>query len=193
VDSPRLDASRIERLLRGTDGWLTPKAVEGFDEDDFSFLAHRERRELTESVRRFLRVAEHVPGDAPASEEQVRDALPNFKRIVEILRPDKYADIDALKIGKQVEQIVGERLPSWVKEMVFETGSDAVGDPALWIWVEVDDRAIDGSSLIEVFQPVRRELEHALEKIGTGRWPYIRLRSSSEQRPTTTTKAKTKE
>ena len=85
---------------------------------------------------------------------------------MEILRPDKYADIDALKIGKQVEQFVGERLPSWVKEMVFETGSDAVGDPALWIWVEVDDRAIDGSSLIDVFQPVRRELEQALEKIG---------------------------
>src|SRR5262245_35422024 len=104
VDSPRLDASRIERTLRRSRKWLTTKAVAGFGPDDFEFLSEEERRELQESVARFLRVVEQVPGNGRPSEAQVEAALPPFQRIVEILRPDKYAERDALVSGKKIEQ-----------------------------------------------------------------------------------------
>jgi hypothetical protein len=111
-------------------------------------------------------------------------ALPPFRRIVEILRPDKYADLDALVIGKRVEQLLRGRLPDWVRELVFETGNDAVlGEPAIWIWVEVDDDAAAEDVFSENTRSVRDVLQPAVRKLAIDRWPFIRFRTTSEQRP----------
>jgi hypothetical protein len=181
VDSPRLDARRIEYILRQSHRWLTPKAVEGFDPDDFAFLSKEERRDLQESVDRFLRVAEHVPGSAQASESQLKAAIPAFRKIVKILRPDKYADPDALVIGKRIEQFLRGRLPDWVRELVFDTGSDAQGDPALWIWVEIDDEAAAEDVFAQNTRSAWNVVEMAARKLAMDRWPYIRFRTTSEQ------------
>jgi hypothetical protein len=184
VDSPRLDANRIERILRRSRKWLTPKAVEEFDPADFAFLSDEERRDLQDSVNRFLQVVEHVPERGRPSEEQVEAALPPFRRIVEILRPDKYADLDALVIGKRLEQYLRGRLPDWVRELVFETGNDAtLGEPALWIWVEVADEAAKEGVFSQNTRTVRSIVDPAGRKIAPDRWPFVRFRSSSEQRP----------
>jgi hypothetical protein len=182
VDAPRLDASRIERILRESHSWLMPRVVEGFDEHDFDFLSEEGRRSLQESVRGFLRVAERVPDDAGPSPQQVQDALPYFRRIIELLRPDKYADPDALILGERIEQFVEGRLPTWVREMVFETGNDANGEPALWIWVEIDDTAAAEDVFSQNTKSIRTILERAVRKVAIDRWPYIRFRTTSEQR-----------
>jgi hypothetical protein len=182
VDAPRLDANRIERILRKRHDWLTPRAVQGYDPDDFEFLSVEERRDLEESVHRFLQVAEQVPATARASEAQVQAALPAFRRIMEILRPDKYADLDALIIGKRIEQFLRGRLPEWVKELVFETGNDAQGEPALWIWVEIDDDAAAEEVFSQNTRSARNIVDAAARKLAAERWPYIRFRTTSEQR-----------
>ena len=43
VDSPKLDPNEIERLLRGSTLWLTPRAVAGLDAKDVEFLPDAER------------------------------------------------------------------------------------------------------------------------------------------------------
>ncbi|MFI5458016.1 MAG: hypothetical protein ACHRXM_21460 [Isosphaerales bacterium] len=136
-----MDAEKIESILKGSTSWLTPKAIEGYDANDFCFLSDEERTQLTESVEQFRAIASAAPNQQPATKEQFRAAVPKFRRILEIIRPDKYADLDAFRIGKQIEQQVAGKLPEWVREMVFETGSDVNGAPALWIWVEVEDNA----------------------------------------------------
>ncbi len=182
VDSPRLDANRIERILRKTRRWLTPRAVEGFDPADFAFLSAEERRDLEKSVRRFLLVADQVPVGGDPSETQVQAALPAFQKIVEILRPDKYADLDALVIGKRIEQFLAGRLPEWVREMVFETGNDVQDEPALWIWVEIDDDAAADEVFTQNTRSAWNTVDMAARKVAADRWPYIRFRSTSEQR-----------
>jgi hypothetical protein len=184
VDAPRLDEKKIEQILRRAHLWLTPNVVEGFDISDFDFLSDQERQTLSESVDRFRQVVEQVPADAVPSTEQVQEALPHFRRIVELLRPDRYANPDAFIIGKRIEQLVRGQVPEWFKEkeMVFETGNDANGDPALWIWVEIDDTAADETVFSQNTRAVRNTLEMAVRKLGIDRWPYIRFRTVSEQR-----------
>jgi hypothetical protein len=184
VDSPRLDAHRIERILRKSSKWLTPKAVEEFDPHDFEFLSEEERRDLQESVNRFLQAVEHVPESGRPSEAQVEAALAAFRRIVDILRPDKYADLDALVVGKRLEQYLRGRLPEWVRELVFETGNDAtLGEPAIWIWVEIADDAAEDDVFSQNTRLARSIVDEAARKIAPDRWPFILFRSSSEQRP----------
>jgi hypothetical protein len=183
VDSPRLDANRIERILHRSHKWLTPKAVEEFDPADFEFLSEEERRDLQESVTRFLQVVEQVPESGQPSAVRVEAALPPFRRIVDILRPDKYADLDALVIGKRLEQYLRGRLPDWVRELVFETGNDAtLGEPAIWIWVEIADEAAKEEVFSQNTRLARSIVHEAARKIAPDRWPFIRFRSSSEQR-----------
>jgi hypothetical protein len=108
ADSPRLDSAKIERILRGATIWLTPRSVHGFDASDFDFLTEAERNQLSKSVERFREIASQVPPDKPATPQQIQQALPEFLRILEVLRPDKYADPEALVVGKRVENIVSE-------------------------------------------------------------------------------------
>jgi hypothetical protein len=181
VDSPRLDVTKIQRALDRADLWLTPSIVKGFDEKDFDFLSDDERARLALLVNRFRAIANTVPETAPATVEQVKKARPELQGILDIVRPDKYGDPEALVLGKKLEQQVQGRLPAWVKELRFETGNDASGDPALWIWVEVEDVAAKKDVLTANFEQVRELLEGAVRSLGVERWPYIRLRTVSEQ------------
>jgi hypothetical protein len=85
TDSPHLNGDRLASLLNRCDLWLTPRSVGGFKPDDFPELSPAKRRELREEIERFRAVACKVPANAPATKEQVRDALPHFKRVVELV------------------------------------------------------------------------------------------------------------
>lgn len=181
ADSPMIDADEIERRLRASDLWLTPRAVEGFREHDFEFLDEGERTHLAELVEAFRNVAEQVPQDGPADEEQVREALRAFQGVLEILEPHRYADEESLVIGKKLQRELAGRLPEWVREFRMESGPDSTGDPGVWIWVVLDDEATDRSRFAENNRTVRKLIFDAAEEASIDRWPYIRFRSVSEQ------------
>jgi hypothetical protein len=106
-----------------------------------------------------------------------------FRKILEVIRPDKYADFEAFVIGKKIENLVRDEIPDWVKEMVFETGYDSIGEPALWIWAEVEDFAAEDDVFRENTQLVREILRQAATEVCPDRWPYVRFRTVSDQRP----------
>ena len=182
VDSPSLDAGMIERILRDINLWLTKRAVEGYDSSEFDFLSEDERLRLTESIERFRAVAEHVPGNGPATPQQEKDASRAFREILAIVRPDKYDSVEAFKIGKKIERMVADKRPGWVHDLVFETDLDASGDPALWIWVVADDEAVKRKDFRDQLATVEERLREATSRESPERWPYIRLRTVSERR-----------
>lgn len=180
ADSPRLDTADIEDALRKTVLWLTPKAVVGFDPADFVFLPPSELKSLTESVERFRNIARQVPADRPATDEQIQQAFPEFLRIVEILRPDKYADPDALEIGKKVEERLAGRLPAAIWELRFETDEDSSGEPAVWIWVILKDDAVRKDVFQTNVTVIRKLLADTVTELGFKQWPYVHFRTDSE-------------
>ena len=64
-DAPRLDPASIESALRRPTLWLTPRAVEGFNEADSPFLPREQRARLAKLVNGFSELAVKVsPTDA---------------------------------------------------------------------------------------------------------------------------------
>jgi hypothetical protein len=184
VDSPRLDADTIERYLRGAVFWLTPSSVDGYEgPGEFDFLPEEERHLLADGVEQFLGAARRVDQHGPATDEQIEAGLAGFRKVLEVVRPDKYADFDAFLIGKRIENQARDELPAWVRELVFETGYDASGAEALWIWAEVEDDAARDQSIPDNFLVIRDILGRAANQVCPERWPYVRLRTVSEQRP----------
>jgi hypothetical protein len=183
VDSPRLDSQRIEEFLSGSDFWLTHVSVKGYEVEDFQFLGEIERNELQSGVEQFRDVATKARIGGILNDDELKQARSGFRRILEVMRPDKYNDIDAFVIGKKIENHVRELLPDWVRELVFETDLDSSGSPAIWIWVEVEDDVVKSKLFFDKFRIVDETLTQAAIQICPERWPYIRLRGSSEQRP----------
>ena len=70
-------------------------------------------------------------------------------------------------------------LPPDVERLVIELGNDAMGDPAVWVWVIVHDQAAQNSVLLD---KIERSLYDALFVRGSNLQPYISFRASSEQR-----------
>lgn len=181
ADAPKFDDSDIEAGLRRTRDWLTPESVDGFGEHDFGFLPDDIRRRLAQCVNDFRAIAQQVASDEQASDEQLEAALPSLLGVLEVMRPDRYADLDALIIGKRVERELADRLPDWVREIRFETGNDSNGDPAVWIWVEIDDDAATANVLSRNTRQVRSLLGECVRHLEVPHWPYVRFRTSSER------------
>jgi hypothetical protein len=183
ADSIGMDRAEVERALRNHPVWATPDSVEWFDPKDFDFLPAPERQELIDSVERFLSVVLHVSPDQPATDQQVQEALPYFQRITEILRMDKYADAEALVLGKRIERQLADKFPQSVQELRFETGPDLYGSPALWIWVILKDEAAEEEVFSSNVRAVRELLTRTVRKLRLERWPFVRFRSADELDP----------
>jgi hypothetical protein len=181
ADAPKFEVSDMEAALHRTGDWLTPKTVEGFDERDFGFLPDDTRRRLAQCVDDFRTIAQQVGPDEQVRDEQLEAALPSLLGVLEVMRPDRYADLDALIIGKRVEREIADTLPDWVREIRFETGNDSNGDPAVWIWVEIDDDAATADLLSRNTRQVRSLLGECVRRLEIPHWPYIRFRTSSER------------
>ncbi len=140
ADSGSLDSEEIRRQFRNAVMWLTPKYVEGFDPQDFTDLPAPQRNELNVEVEAFRSVAQQVPADAPATDEQIEAALSHFLRIVSLVReavlPPWIANLDMLLSQvelwceeqdwphKRQDKMLRERLlrPYEVEQLRFHTG-----------------------------------------------------------------------
>lgn len=85
ADDRRIDAAQLAGVINRADIWLTPKTVEGFGEHDFGDLPQERRRPLSTAVAQFLRIANSVPSNGPATTEQSREARTLLVNIVEVV------------------------------------------------------------------------------------------------------------
>jgi hypothetical protein len=177
-DSRHVATSSIERRLKDVVPWLTPATVEGFDPGDFYFLSPDEREDLKSSVDEFRRVAETVPDNGPATDEQIRAGGTALSRILEILRPGENPDPDAFRASKILQNL---RFPEVVK-VIREFDTDATGEPVIRVWVVLKDEVAERPTYFEEAVRIRDQIDLALRRHGVRRWPYILFHSASEQR-----------
>jgi hypothetical protein len=177
TDSAHVDAGAMEQMLRGAVRWLTPRSVDGFRIEDFEFLEEEQRSILGESVERFLAVARQVPGNKPATPEQAEEGRAAFEAILRVLQPDRFKDAESFRTQVLLDRELEGKLPGWVTGISCETGLDLVGDPAIWIWVDVTDDATNRRKVAKEGQAIHETIETAYRRIGGRRWPFIRFRS----------------
>jgi hypothetical protein len=183
VDSPKLDPTEIERTLRGSTLWLTPRAVAGCDVKDFEFLPDAERERLAELVKDFRTLVPRLYSREPVPEDVVERALPLFRDIILFLEFNRYGDPEAYRLGKQIErEIAAAQWPPELAELRFNTRLDHAGDPGIWIWgflteeaSATDDLFLENASwLSDWIDPIARD-------VAPDRFPYISFRSIAEE------------
>jgi hypothetical protein len=182
-ESPRLDPTRIETILRSETNWLTPGWMKGYDPAEFDFLSEEERTRLDEGVKEFKAVVDSIPKNAQATGEQLDKGVTGFRKILEVLRPDRYPDFEAFLLGKKIENFVRDEVPAWLTEMIFESGNDHGGEPALWIYAVLEDFALEDDVRRENARLIREIFGQAVAEICPERFPYVRFRSVSDQTP----------
>jgi len=83
---------------------------------------------------------------------------------------------------RTINQIVKKRpWPRAVKGFEVEFGLDSTGDPAVWIWLMVDDDISPSAEKIAELGRFRRDLRARLVGAGLSRWPYVRFRAVQRQ------------
>lgn len=179
VDVPRLDADTIERAIRGSADWLTPRTVAGFNEVDFGFFPDTERANLSRLVTEFRQAAAQVPPVTAPSEDQVARALPLFRDIVRAMEFDRYGDAEAYQFGKEIERLIQPHRPAELVELRFQTGRDSTGDPGIWIWGFLAEQ--DDDEFLRRVGGVRPLLDWASRAVASDLIPYISFRSVADQ------------
>jgi len=170
----RLEEGRLTGLLRRATLWLTRKAVEGFDQDDFPEIPEAERARLARDVGKFREIAGRVAADRPATDEQVRNATPVFLSILAAMWPY----MEGFEVYAALKR---QRFPDFVRDFAVKVGADSTGDPSAWVWVIVDDQ-VAGKTLFPKATEVRKLVDEALDRADVNLFPYVMFRTESEQR-----------
>lgn len=72
-------------------------------------------------------------------------------------------------------------LPDYVTRVVTEFGQDWTGDPAVWFYVILKDEVTSRTTFYEDADKAAEVLRQAMIRTGTNRFPYVRVRTVSEQ------------
>jgi len=73
--------------------------------------------------------------------------------------------------------------PTFVRDFSLTLDQDLDGDPAVFMWVVIDDDAFERSDFFEQRDAARQWITDALATEGIERWPYLRYRGVSEIKP----------
>jgi hypothetical protein len=117
----------VSGLLDSADLWLTPKAVEGFDPDDFADWPVQDREKLAEHVAAFVEFAQSVPADKPVTKSQAKQAHRHLDAILKIVRQ--------------------RMLPEWIKAQENMLKEAAEAAEAQGWYVERDEKEVSESLL----------------------------------------------
>jgi hypothetical protein len=183
IDSPQLDPTEIERDLRGSTQWLTPRAVAGFDPKDFEFLPDAERERLAGLVKDFQTLVPRPNySKKPVPEDVVEQALPLFRDIILLLEFNRYEDPDAYRLGKQIEREIADQWPPELEELQFKTKLDHSGEPGIWIRVYLTEEAsLTDDQFLENAKELRHWLDPIARDVAPDRWPYLSFRSIADK------------
>jgi hypothetical protein len=177
ADAPRIDPEQIASAIAKTDAWLTPKTIQGFNPEDFSFLEAEEKDRLTTLVNDFLAIAKQVHPRGPATKEQVEQAKPIFQEIVETLEFDRFADAEAYRCGKTIE--ADPRYPKEdIEDIRYRTTTDSNGYPALRIMTYLTES--EDQVFLNLAQHVRKQIRDIVEDLCAPYWPYVSTRTIDE-------------
>jgi hypothetical protein len=179
--APQIDADDLTKRLQRADLWLTPRAVDGFDRSDFSFLSDDELNQLESLVVRFREIASTVNPAAPTPIAAVEEAGPLFLKIVLMLDFDRYEDDEAYRLGKLIERAITPYRPLELAQLRFRTGWDHTGDPGLWIRAFLSDEPpMTEQQFLESAQRMRQLLDPIARRIAPDRWPYLSFHELAE-------------
>jgi hypothetical protein len=157
TDSEQLSARQISRRLARAALWMTPKAVEGYDPEDFRDLPKDQQEDLRNAVGEFKPLASSVPPDEPATDEQYKRGLELFTRIVSLVREPILAEWK-----DSVERIVAETEAwavkhNWICRREKKTVSERLLDS-----YELSQLMIHADGSFIVLNPVARFVPGAL-------------------------------
>lgn len=178
VDSETVDADAVARRLASSALWLTPYVVEDFDPAEFPEIPEADRERLSDAVDRFVGIARSFPPSESATDKQILEATVAFQAILDLLQDYIERDREADEIRRILMSLT---FPREVLTWDIEFGTDSTGDPALWLWIILEDRAADGVEFAALTAGVREQIRRALRDAQIERWPYIRFRTASEE------------
>lgn len=161
----------------GAAAWLNSRSLDGFDAAEFAFLPPDQQQTLEDAVRRFRTIATDTPAGRLPTPARVSEARAAFAEILQILQPERFWDAESFRTHVGLNRELAGKLPKWVTGVTCETGFDHVGDPAIWIWVDVTDKAVDQHKIEKHNRQIRELVEAAYRSTRGHRWPFVRFRS----------------
>lgn len=177
IHTPPTDVSRWWDVVRDTaDIWLTPKIVEDYDDTEFQFLPPEQQAKLgrlVDAFRQLTATAKEAPTEA-----QLKEGFNLLTEINHVIAPSAGEDPDLRRI---IDVIRSVPWPDYVFGADFRLGNDSTGDPAVWIWLLLnDDVEIESRAVQDELGRVRRAYLDEIQKAGINRWPYVSVRTRSE-------------
>lgn len=179
LDHGTLDPAGVEAALARAAIWLNPSAVDGFDVRDFAELPPQLRNDLKGTVERFRAIAKQVSPTERATSDQLRDAASALLEASKIVEGYFGTGDEDRRIGEVLRHI---EFPPAVRTWDYELGLDSTSDPAVWLYIFVDDQTAASDDFLGLTLEIEGKIRDGLGAAGITRWPYFRFRTESEQR-----------
>ena len=95
---------------------------------------------------------------------------------------DRDIDLESPEVHKRLRAMARRPFLRLVRDLRLEAGSDWMGDPAVWIYVEVEDSAAEQADFYDKAFVVQKRLEDEILALDPETMPFARFRTTSELR-----------
>jgi hypothetical protein len=183
IDRPFITLQVISDELGKDNYWYRKHSVAGFKIEDFEFLGENRQSQLGEWVKQFKDIAPEAgtTTDSRDPEKNKVDAKKLFSQIVATLEFPRFGNAEGLRVGKQIDDKLGNKLPQKVKDLRVDAGTDFTGEPCLWIWVFIDEaNSSNDASFLKAAKEAEDTLDPIAREVAPDRWPFFRVLSVDE-------------
>lgn len=80
--------------------------------------------------------------------------------------------------GRILEQVLRQRPPNMIRGVRAELGEDSSGDPALFVYLIVDDEDLSDAQIAELSAYASKVRDSVLE-MDASRFPYVQLKTAA--------------
>lgn len=174
-----IPAAEFARAVEWADVWLAPATLKGYSDAAAAPLPAPAPARLRAAVATFRAVAAAVPEGTRPTEDQVREALPAFATILDVLKAT-LADPESSAARRAIWRAI-EPYRDTVLTFDFEFGRDSTGDPAVWVWLILKDGVtVDGPGIQLKLYDVRDAIRKEFTAAGITDWLYASVWGRAE-------------
>ncbi len=165
--------------LRSRHVWWSREAVEGLDPAAFPRLSPSEKAELIVLKDRFL---ENVARSKFADDSELLAARDALLAIFKIVATRLY-NPDVEKAARVLSRLIREpKYGGWLKAFDISFEDDWAGEPAIFVWIVVEDSAPDDPEFRPAYSQFKMDVYQGLVSKGVpDLFVYVKLRTVGEQ------------
>lgn len=170
----------LEQARKSMRLWFHEEVIKQYRPRDFLYLPEKQRENLDRAIQNFKEIVSIYHCAEFIDDETVSHGVAAFLEIYNILKDYIWGE-ELASAFTEIDKIISGHVDGeLVKGVYLQLGEDATDEPAVWLWILVDEDATQLEDFQVRYRNIKRMIQNRFDDKGLP-YCYVHLRTIGEQ------------